>query len=215
MTAAETIAAFKNFIDQYTTARAPDPDFWINQGIEAFVKIRLKNDAKNPSSGFQINQKVRDDLSNLIESGKILSYTSSTGIAVYPTDCYQVIPNSIGCSTTETEIKENTHIYARARDWDWIFANQGNPHVKPKFKSSRLAYVESDDGITILPKLSYTEVVMTYIKVWAVFSLSSNVPISLRDKTHTEITRIAASKYLTSLSNFDGAKEIYAQNIIE
>src|SRR6056297_1781940 len=131
MTAAETVAAFKNNIDQFSTARANDIDYWINQGIEAFVKDRLSFNKGN-TRGFQANQRVRDELDEIVKFNVTGVY--SNGVLEYPAAAYELIANSIRCQTTEQASKEPAYIIARARDWDWYNSHQTDPFVKPAYK---------------------------------------------------------------------------------
>lgn len=212
MTAQETIDAFKHYIDQFTTARAPNIDFWINEAIEGFIVDRSSHLFAQPY-GFQSNQRIRDDLSEVIRFNVTASYLN--GIVDYPEDCYQVIPNSIGCQTSQQANKEVKYVYARARTWDWYYSHINDPFVKPLYKEGRLSYIESDDGIYIFPAGDYDDVVMSYIKNWEKFDLELDQPIPLRLKTHISITRLAAAKYLISIGNEKGAKELMAQNMQE
>jgi hypothetical protein len=211
MTVAETIASFKNNIDQYSTARAGDIDYWINQGIEGFVKDRLSPLMKKNHS-FQSNQRIRDDLSDIVKFNVTGSYTN--GVLTRPTEAYEIIANSIGCQTTEQEKKEIKYIYARARTWDWYFASNRDPFIKPVYKAKRLIYIESDDGIYLFPNLDYDAVVLSYIEIWVPFSESGDTPIPLHEKTHSEITRLSAAKYLLSIGNDTGANSLLMQNTI-
>jgi len=212
MTAAQTVQAFKNNIDQFSTARANDIDYWINEGIEAFVKDRLSPDKGN-TQGFQANQRARDELDEIVKFNVTGVY--SNGVLEYPALAYEIIANSIRCQTTEQASKQPAHITARARSWDWYNSYQTDPFVKPLYKKGRLAYIESDDGIYIFPNLDYDEVLLSYIKNWTPFNLDNDDPIPLKAKTHSEIARWAAAKYLFSIGNNDGAKTLLMQNAFE
>jgi hypothetical protein len=212
MTPQETIDAFQHYIDQFTTARAPSIDFWINEAIESFIKTR-SHSLIQKSFGFQTNQRIRDELDEIVRFNVTGVYVD--GILDYPADCYQLLANSIGCQTAVQATKEVPYIQARARTWDWYFANQRNPFVKPAYKEGRLIYIESDAGIHIFPGIVFNEVVLSYIKEWVPFDLALENPIPLSENSHQEITRLAGAKYLLSIQNFEGAKALMAQNFQE
>lgn len=215
MTAPETIKAFKSYIDQYSTARSEDDDLWINEAITSFIKQRLNIDSQFPNSGFQITQRVRDDLSSVISIDNEMTY--SNGKATFNEDYFEIIPDSIGVQNTDIAKTEYKFLYARPRTWAWFYANNGNPFSKPKIKKGRIIYIESDDGINIFPPAQYTKVIVSYIKKWNKFDSVSTetVPIALHWKTHQEITRLAAAKYLISIGNEQGAKNLLQQSAME
>lgn len=213
MNAIETIDAFRNYIDQYTTARSADDDFWINEAITSFIKQRLNIQSQYPNSGFQISQRVRDDLSKVISIDNELIYEN--GKADFPENCFELIPDSLGVQNTEIEKTEYKFIYARPRTWAWFYSNNSNPFSKPKLKKGRVIYIESEDKINIFPNLQYTKVIVSYIKKWEKFSLNDNIEIALHWKTHQEITRLAAAKYLISIGNNEGAKNLLQQSVME
>ena len=213
MTAAETQEAFLHYIDQYTTSRPEDVDFWVNQGIIFYIKSKVDPGIDYPNRGFQLNQRVRDDLSNVIRVGVTLAYVN--GIADYPNDFYMLIPHSVSCTNADQSIKKVPYIRARARSWDWLYANELNPFCSPEFKNERLVYIESEEGIHLKPSLVYTEVKADYIKTWPKFETVGDVRIPLKVATHEEVTKLAASKYLTSIHNFKAAEELMKQVISE
>lgn len=213
MTAAETIEAFQNYIDQFSTARSGNDDFWINEAIESFIKQRLNVSSPLPNGGFQITQRVRDDLSKVVKIDEPVSY--SNGIVTVPDTVYEIIPSSLGLQNSQTIHQENKYIYARPRAWDWYYSNRSNPFTKPILKEGRAIYLESDLGLKVFPAIEYDKVILSFIKKWEKFSLEDNVEIPLKDKTHQEITRLAAFKYLVSVGNMEGAKDLLQQNIME
>lgn len=207
MTVAETRNAFGYYIDEYGTARAQNPDFWINEGIEAFVKMRLKPTEQGlDETGFEITQRIKDDLQNLVVVGATTTYAS--GVVAKPTTCYELIPHSILLGLVSTN-----QIYARSRTWGWYQANKKNSFKKPIFKDGRLIYIESSTGYNIFPVLAYQQISVSFIRKWLPFAEAQ--VIELHEKTHKEITRLAAAKYLASVNNYDGAKNLLSQNLVE
>jgi len=210
MTVQETKNAFGQFIDEFTTARVQNVNFWINEGIEAFVKMRLTPEMEAATkSGFQVNQRVRDDLANIIKLD--FTGTYADGIITRPEDCYELLPHSIRLGDVASS--DTYVINARARTWGWFNANIKNAFTKPQFLEGRLIYIEDKTGFRIYPIRPYLYVRLSYVEIWAPFS--DDQVIVLHQKTHTEIVRLAAAKYLTSVNNYVAAKNLLSQNAIE
>lgn len=208
MTYTETVAAFKGYIDQYTTGRAKDVDLWINEAIESYVKMRIGNNPAAPINHFESNQRVRDDLATLavIDAPVPIVINEIT----YPANCYELIAN-----TVKVTAEGVGQIVAIAKSIGWINANLKSSFFGPKAQEGRLYYTENDGKIYLFPVQTYTTAKVSYIKTWAKFAASGSVPIPLASKTHQAITKLAAAKYLRSVNNFDAAQQLWQDEMIE
>lgn len=200
MTPTEIREAFGNYIDQWTTGRANDVDFWINEGIRAYVKMLLSPQVY----GTEKTQRITEDLAPLILFEKEM--VNSAGVITRPDDMYELLPHGIFVTALGTQY------IARKRSMDWYFANRFEPLTKPLFVRERVIYLQYEDKFKVLPEANMA-VKMTYVKKWLPFSNENTIP--LEERCHDDVTKVAAAKYLLAINNQEGGKILMEQVFME
>lgn len=165
MTHIEILAAYETEIGVINKAlEKPSTDdsmFWLNQGVNKFVKLRFNGDLVH-RTGYEQTEKRRNDLSNLF-TFKVYNTPSKNSthdnydsyVVDYPSDFMYVLDEDVIISDNNNQHRMDTCVFECTRDSYMYRINNSLTDFHYRFHRARPLRIRTAKGCEILTDKNY------------------------------------------------------------